>query len=79
MKYAIIMVIVLGALTFAMMNYHFILLDDSLKVLEKTEWTLDSTFVDARGTKKIKLLLNPALAKAGFRDLLKKEGISLEK
>ena len=79
MKYAIITVLVLGALTFAMMNYHFILLDDSLKVLEKTEWTLDSTFVDARGTKKIKLLLNPALAKAGFRDLLKKEGISLEK
>jgi hypothetical protein len=79
MKYAIIIVLVLGALTLAMMNYHFILLDDSLKVLEKTEWTLDSTFVDARGTKKIKLLLNPALAKAGFRDLLKKEGISLEK
>ncbi|MFP4349592.1 MAG: hypothetical protein ACOC23_07135 [Thermodesulfobacteriota bacterium] len=79
MKYAIIIVLVLGALTFAMMNYHFILLDDSLKVLKKTEWTLDSTFVDARGTKKIKLLLNPALAKAGFRDLLKKEGISLEK
>jgi len=79
MKYAIIIVLVLGALTFAMMNYHFILLDDSLKVLEKTEWTLDSTFVDARGTKKIKLLLNPALAKAGFRDLLKEEGISLEK
>ena len=79
MKYAIIIVIVLCALAFAMMNYHFILLDDRLKVLEKTEWTLDSTFVDARGTKKVKLLLNPALAEAGFRELLKNEGISLEK
>lgn len=79
MKYFIVIILVLGALTFAMINYHFILLDDSIKVLEKTEWTLDTTFVDARGTKKLKLVLNPALAKAGFRELLKKEGITIEK
>lgn len=76
MKYVIVIILVLGALGFGMINYHFILLDDSLKVLKKTEWTLDSTFVDARGNKKLKLVLNPALAEAGLKDLLKKEKLS---
>lgn len=52
-------------------NFHFILLDAQLKILPKSHFTLDNTFVDARGAKKIRLLLNPELAKAGFRDLLK--------
>ncbi|MBW2672437.1 MAG: hypothetical protein JRD89_03335 [Deltaproteobacteria bacterium] len=53
------------------LNYHFIRLDDDLKVLKKTELTFDKTFVEARGAKKIKLFLDPTLVKAGVKDLLK--------
>lgn len=52
-------------------NFHFILFDTRIKILAKSRFTLDNTFVDARGAKKIRLLLNPELAKAGFKDLLK--------
>ncbi len=70
MKTGAIIIIILAALTFGAMNYHFILFDDSLKILKKSHLTLDSTFVDARGSKKFKLLLNPELMNAGFNKLL---------
>ena len=31
--------------------------------------TFENTFVDARGAKKIKLILKPALVKAGIKEL----------
>jgi hypothetical protein len=62
--------LVLAGLIWAIFNFHFILLDAQLKILPKSHFTLDNTFVDARGAKKIRLLLNPDLARAGFRDLL---------
>jgi hypothetical protein len=62
--------LVLVGLICALYNFHFILLDAQLKILPKSRFTLDNTFVDARGAKKIRLLLNPELARAGFRDLL---------
>ena len=34
--------------------------------------TLDDTFVDARGSKKAESSLNPALLKAGARDLVRR-------
>lgn len=62
--------LVLVGLIWVLFNFHFILLDAQLKILPKSHFTLDNTFVDARGAKKVRLLLNPELARAGFKDLL---------
>lgn len=62
--------LVLVGLIWVLFNFHFILLDAKLKILSKSHFTLDNTFVDARGAKKVRLLLNPELARAGFKDLL---------
>ena len=71
----ILIVLVIGCgLVFGALNYHFILTDKSIKVLKKADLTFDNTFVDARGAKEIKLYLNPALMKAGVKDLLKDVG-----
>lgn len=79
MKKIAIIVVILAALTFGVLNYHFILMDKSIKILKKTDLTFDNTFVDARGAKKYKLYLNPALAKAGIKDLFEDESITIEK
>jgi uncharacterized protein YxeA len=79
MKKIVIIVVILAALTFGVLNYHFILMDNSVKLLKKTDLTYKNTFVDARGAKKYKLVLNPALMKAGIRDLLEEEGVSIGK
>ena len=67
MKKALLILIITGALIFAALNYHFILMDKNFKILKKVELTFNNTFVDARGAKKFKLLLNPSLVKAGIR------------
>ena len=63
--------LLLAGLVWAVFNFHFILFDTQLKILTKSRFTLDNTFVDARGAKKVRLFLNPELARAGFKDLLK--------
>ena len=63
--------LVLVGLIWVLFNFHFILLDAQLKILPKSHFTLDNTFVDARGVKKIRLFLNPELAGAGIKDLMK--------
>ena len=75
-KNILIILIILGGLAFGAFNYHFILLDSKLKVLKKTEPTLEYTFVDARGTKKFKLLFIPALLSAGYKDLLEQRTVA---
>jgi len=62
--------LLLTGVVWALFNFHFILFDNRIKILTKAHYTLDNTFVDARGAKKIRLLLNPDLAKAGFQDIL---------
>jgi hypothetical protein len=79
MKKVAIVAVVLAALTFGALNYHFILMDSSIKLLKKTELTFANTFVDGRGARKYKLYLNPALAKAGIRDLFEDESINIGK
>ncbi len=74
MKKMLIVLVIGGALVFGTLSYHFILTDKSIKVLKKVDLTFDNTFVDARGAKKIKLYFNPALVKAGVKDLLKDVG-----
>jgi len=79
MKKTLIILIIAGALVFGILNYHFILLDSSVKVLKKADMTFSNTFVDARGAKKYKLYLNPSLVKAGIKDLFTDEGITIKK
>ena len=62
---------VLVGVAWACLRFHFILLDSRLKVLAKSELTLSQTFIDARGAKKLRLLLDPDLVKAGIKDILK--------
>jgi hypothetical protein len=78
MKKAIFLAIVVILVFFAL-TYHFILMDNSVKILKKTEMTFENTFVDARGVKKAKLYLKPALVKAGIKNLFTDESITLEK
>jgi len=79
MKKTLIILIIAGALVFGIVNYHFILLDSSVKILKKADMTFSNTFVDARGAKKYKLYLNPSLVKAGIKDLFTDEGITIKK
>jgi len=70
MKKALLILVITVALIFTALNYHFILMDKNFKILKKVELTFNNTFVDARGAKKFKLLLNPSLVKAGIRNAL---------
>jgi hypothetical protein len=79
MKTFVTVIIVIGAIAFGAFNYHFILTDNSIKILKKVELTLDSTFVDARGVQRIKLYTNMALVKAGIKDLFEDDGFTIEK
>ncbi len=65
----LIALIVAVALVVGALNFHFIYLGGSVKILKKADMTFEDTFVDARGAKKFKLLLKPALVKAGIKDL----------
>ena len=64
-------VCVLAGVAWALLHFHFILLDSRIKVLAKSNLTLAQTFVDARGAKKMRLLLDPDLVSAGIKDVLK--------
>jgi len=70
MKKVVCIGILLG-LVGSLLHFHFILLDSRIEVLTKSEMTLDQTFIDARGAKKVRLFLDPVLLKAGISDLLK--------
>jgi hypothetical protein len=78
MKKFLILLIIAGALAYGMLSYHFILMDKGVKVLKKLELTFQDTFVDARGEKKIKLLLKPSLVKAGIKDVIDKARNSIK-
>ncbi|MGE0087059.1 MAG: hypothetical protein AB7S75_21865 [Desulfococcaceae bacterium] len=77
MKYLIVVIAVVAAVAFGSLNYHFVHVDGGMKVMKKTEMSLENTYVDARGANRYKLYLNPALLKAGIKDLLEKEGIEI--
>ena len=70
MKKILVLLIIAGALAGVALQYHFILFDNKIKTLKKTELTFEDTFVDARGAKKLNLLSKPALMKAGIKDIM---------
>jgi len=70
MKKIAVLLVIAGAFIGFAINYHFILFDNKVKILKKTEATFEDTFVDARGAKKFNLLSKPALLRAGIKDIL---------
>jgi len=67
MKKIVIIAVILAVLTFGALNYHFILMNSSIKLLKKADLTFDNTFVNARGAKKYKLsLLSQRFSNIGF-------------
>ena len=68
-KITILIAFVVG-LVLTALNIHIVRLDDSFKILVKTEMTFTDTFVDARGSKKFELLTKPRLIEAGIKKLL---------
>jgi len=70
MKKLFIVCIIAAALVTAAMNFHFIFMGNRIKILKKADFTFEDTFVDARGAKKLKLYMKPALVKAGINDVL---------
>ena len=74
-----LVLIIAAACAYGVLNYHFILMDSSVKILKKSEMTLEDTFVDARGANQSKLFLNPALLKAGVKDLFQENSVTIGK
>jgi hypothetical protein len=75
----LIILIIAAACAYGVLNYHFILMDSSFKILKKNVMTLDNTFVDARGSNKSKLFLNPALLKSGVKNLFNDDSVTIGK
>ncbi|MDZ7697860.1 MAG: hypothetical protein U5R49_13365 [Deltaproteobacteria bacterium] len=75
----ILLLLIIAGIVYAALSYHFILTDHSIKVLKKTALTFDNTYVDARGGKQAELYLNPALLKAGIRNIFKDDGVTIQK
>ncbi|MBU0986756.1 MAG: hypothetical protein KKH68_05830 [Proteobacteria bacterium] len=71
--------LVFGVVAFSLLRYHFILIDSKVRILKKATLNWQYTFVDARGTNRYKLVLNPVLAKAGLKDLFHKEDKTIDK
>lgn len=70
MKKAIVALIIAAAAGYGVLSYHFVLFDESLKILKKTGARYENTFVDARGTNKMKIVLMPDLIAAGINDVI---------
>jgi len=71
-------IILAAAAAFFAFQYHFILIDDGLKILKKSESGLEYTFVDGRGTvNKAKILVNPTLMQAGINDIFSGDGVTI--
>ncbi|MFO7599062.1 MAG: hypothetical protein R6X27_04545 [Candidatus Desulfacyla sp.] len=75
----IVLAVLAAGCVYAALHYHFILTDNSLKILKKTDTSVADTFIDARGEKRASLYLNPALVKAGIRDAFKDDGLTISK
>jgi hypothetical protein len=74
----IVLLVVLLAAGYGLLSYHFILLDDSMRIIKKTHVRYENTFVDARGAKKLEILTKPDLMEAGINDVIKQTGEAIE-
>ncbi len=79
MKKILLMLVIAAAVGYGLLSYHFVLFDNSLKIMKKTDARYQNTFVDARGAKKLELAFKSDLLAAGIVDLVKQVDNSIEK
>jgi hypothetical protein len=79
MKKITMLFIVAAVAGYGLLSYHFVLFDNSLKILKKTGARYENTFVDARGAKKYKLALQADLIAAGITDVANQVDQSVKK
>ncbi len=79
MKKIVFMLIIAGIAGYGLLNYHYVLFDDSMKIIKKTGVRYENTFVDARGSKKLELILQPDLMEAGIQDVLNQVDKTIQK
>lgn len=79
MKKFIFVLLLCGiACSYLSLQYHFILFEDSLRILKKSELRTKNTFVDARGAKVMKIAVQPDLIEAGIKEAIgKQKGFSI--
>ena len=64
----------LGAALYVLLSYHFIFIDDSMKMLKKTNLTLKYTLFSTKAKSVESILAIDELRKAGIGELLVKMG-----
>ena len=74
----LLLIVVLGAALYFLMNYHIILTNRGTRLLKKSNMTLQYTFFSTKGKVNKSILVIDALRKAGIGDLLKREGLMTE-
>ena len=79
MKKFVLLLVIAAAAGYGLLSYHFVLFDNDLKILKKTDARYEDTFVDARGAKKLELILKSDLVAAGIKDLLDQVDQSVKK
>ncbi len=70
MKKFIVLLVVVAVAGYGLLSYHFVLFDNSLKIIKKTSPRYEHTFVDARGMKKLELVTKSDLLAAGIADVV---------
>ena len=70
MKKIVVGLVIAAAAGYGLLSHHFILLDNSVKIIKKIDVRYENTFVDARGAKKLELALKPDLIAAGINEVL---------
>lgn len=78
MKKIVIFLCLILAAGYGLLSYHFILLDDTIKIMKKSNVRYENTFVDARGAKKLKMLLEPDMIEAGIKDVINQVDTSIK-
>lgn len=70
----IIIIAVIAAVLYLLLGYHYIIIDSSVKMLKKANFTLEYTFFNTMGKEVEKILSIPELWNDGMGELLVKEG-----
>ena len=69
-KFLVLLILLAIGAGYVLLNHHFILFDEKLRIVKKVKITTELTFVDARGAKMFKIAVEPDLIKAGIQEVL---------
>ena len=70
--------VILGAALYFLLSYHFIVIGRGVKLLKKSELTLENTFYSTKGKRMETILAVDALRRDGIGDLLVERGMITE-